>query len=37
MNAFQEAGATTLIHGQRYDEGSELIDSIGRLSELPSS
>jgi probable F420-dependent oxidoreductase len=37
ISAYREAGATTLIHGQRYEESSELIESIGRLSELPSS
>jgi probable F420-dependent oxidoreductase len=37
MAAYSDAGATTLIHGQRYEVGSELIESIGLLGELISS
>lgn len=34
MGAYQRAGVTTLIHGQRYEDASELIESIERLGEL---
>jgi len=37
MHTYREAGATTLVHGQRYEESSELIELIDRLGELPSS
>lgn len=32
LKAYADAGATTVIHGQKYDEASELTDAIGQLA-----
>lgn len=37
MGAYRDAGVTTLIHGQRYEEARELLDSIDRLGVLIES
>ena len=34
IDTYQEAGATTLVHGQRYDKASQLQDSIETLGQL---
>ena len=32
LESYQDAGATTVIHGQKYDEAIELQDAIGQLA-----
>lgn len=34
LGAYADAGATTVIHGQKYDEAAELMDAIERLALL---
>ena len=31
LEAYEDAGATTLVHGQKYDQAAELQDAIGKL------
>ena len=32
LESYQDAGATTVIHGQKYDKAIELQDAIGQLA-----
>ena len=32
LEAYDDAGATTVIHGQKYDEATELLDAISQLA-----
>ena len=34
LEAYEDAGATTVIHGQKYDEAIELQNAIGQLAMM---